>query len=493
MRARAAAACCTRPPAPARPTRCGSARCGAAARGIRRGARRRAAARALDHADARARRRHAARAAARRCARPGAAPGPSACAPATRRRPSARGRTGACRPRWSRRRRALTLHALARRRARRASARCDCVVVDEWHELIGNKRGVQVQLALARLRRWQPGAGRLGPVGHARQPGRGAATRCSARDARAGAALVRGRDRQDSSSSTRCCPADAERFSVGRPPGPADAAAGGRGDRAAAARRWSSPTCARRPRSGTRRCSRRGRTGPGSIALHHGSLDRERARLGRAGPEGRRAEGGGLHLVSLDLGVDFLPVERVLQIGSRQGRRAPAAARRPQRPRAGPAVARHAGADQHPGARRSGRGARARRRPAASRARQPPDKPLDVLVQHLVTVALGGGFRAGRAVRGSAQRLVAYRELTRDELALGAGLRRARRREPGRLSRVPPRRCRTRTASGACRTRGIARRHRMNIGTIVSDAAMQVKYLTRRRASAASRRASSRG
>ena len=31
------------------------------------------------------------------------------------------------------------------------------VVVDEWHEMIGNKRGVQVQLALARLRRWCPG------------------------------------------------------------------------------------------------------------------------------------------------------------------------------------------------------------------------------------------------------------------------------------------------------------------------------------------------
>lgn len=30
------------------------------------------------------------------------------------------------------------------------------VIVDEWHELLGSKRGVQTELALARLRRWNP-------------------------------------------------------------------------------------------------------------------------------------------------------------------------------------------------------------------------------------------------------------------------------------------------------------------------------------------------
>ncbi|MBX9623667.1 MAG: DEAD/DEAH box helicase, partial [Gemmataceae bacterium] len=40
-------------------------------------------------------------------------------------------------------------------RARFADLRC--VVVDEWHELLAGKRGVQVELALARLRGWNPG------------------------------------------------------------------------------------------------------------------------------------------------------------------------------------------------------------------------------------------------------------------------------------------------------------------------------------------------
>lgn len=32
-----------------------------------------------------------------------------------------------------------------------------CVIVDEWHELLGTKRGVQTELCLARLRAWFPG------------------------------------------------------------------------------------------------------------------------------------------------------------------------------------------------------------------------------------------------------------------------------------------------------------------------------------------------
>lgn len=39
---------------------------------------------------------------------------------------------------------------------REAIQKCRLVVVDEWHELMGNKRGVQIQLCLAHLRRLNP-------------------------------------------------------------------------------------------------------------------------------------------------------------------------------------------------------------------------------------------------------------------------------------------------------------------------------------------------
>jgi Lhr-like helicase len=54
------------------------------------------------------------------------------------------------------------------------------IIIDEWHELMGNKRGVQTQLALARLRRWNP-ALLVGLVGHAGQSG--ARARCWRRTA----------------------------------------------------------------------------------------------------------------------------------------------------------------------------------------------------------------------------------------------------------------------------------------------------------------------
>jgi ATP-dependent Lhr-like helicase len=104
-----------------------------------------------------------------------------------------------------------------------------------------------------------------------------------------------------------------------------------------------------------------------------------------------------------------------------------------------------------------------------------PEQPLDVLVQHLVTVALGGGFipeALYQEVRGTA----AYARLSHESwdwclsfvsqggpsLAAYPDYQRAVPDEAG-VWRVPDTR--------------LARRHRMNIGTIVSDASMTVQYL----------------
>ena len=178
---------------------------------------------------------------------------------------------------------------------------------------------------------------------------------------------------------------------------------------------------------------------------------------------------------SLDLGVDFLPVERVLQIGSAKG-----VARLLQRAgRSGHAPGRPSRVTLVPtNTLELVEAAAARRAALAGRveARRSPDKPLDVLVQHLVTVALGGGFERRRAVRRGAQRATPTATLTRDEFDWALAFV-----ERGGDSLTPTPNttaCAASTASGACPTAASRKRHRLQVGTIVSDAAMQVKWLS---------------
>ena len=117
------------------------------------------------------------------------------------------------------------------------------------------------------------GTARVGTVGHARQSRRGARLPAGRRHARA---------RASSAGSTAktivietAHPATIERFPWAGHIGTASCCRRSSRRSRTRARRWCSPTCARRRRSGTRRCSRRGPTGPGTIALHHGSLERD--------------------------------------------------------------------------------------------------------------------------------------------------------------------------------------------------------------------------
>jgi ATP-dependent Lhr-like helicase len=212
----------------------------------------------------------------------------------------------------------------------------------------------------------------------------------------------------------------------------------------------------------------------GVIALHHGSLDREVREWVELG-----LKSGILKAVictaSLDLGVDFLPVERVLQIGSAKG-----VARLLQRAgRSGHAPGRVSRVTLVPtNSLELLEAAGARKAVAARRieGRYVPNKPFDVLVQHIVTVALGGGFRSDE-LYDEVRQAWSYRHLTQEEwqwaldfvarggqsLTVYPEYRRVLPDEEG-VYRVPD--------------AAIGRRHRMSIGTIMSDATIQVKYMS---------------
>ncbi|HEX2390902.1 MAG TPA: helicase-related protein, partial [Casimicrobiaceae bacterium] len=215
----------------------------------------------------------------------------------------------------------------------------------------------------------------------------------------------------------------------------------------------------------------------GQIALHHGSLERDVRDWVEEGLRTNRLRAV-VCTSSLDLGVDYTPVDQVLQIGSPKG-----VARLLQR----------AGRSGHqPGAISKVTvvptqalelvEAAAAREAASERCiepRTPLSAPLDVLVQHLVTCALGGGFRPAELL-SEIRRTHAYATLGDEEWrwALdfvvhgGASLnaypeyRRVVTGEDG-VARVPD--------------RHIARRHRAQIGTIVSDASIVVQLRNGRR------------
>lgn len=355
------------------------------------------------------------------------------------------------------------------------------VVVDEWHELMGNKRGVQVQLALARLKAWH-GAAHDGPE---RSPSNPAltvwgmsATLGNLQQAMlallgpaSAGTLVQGKVPKKLVIDS-LLPATTARFPWGGHlgltmlPQVVEEISRSRTTLVFTNTRsqseiWYQALLQAKPEWA------------GLIALHHGSLDRGVREWVEHG-----LKNGELRAVvctsSLDLGVDFLPVERVLQIGSPKGvarllQRAGRSGHAPGRPSRITLVPTHS-IEMVEGA-----AARAAIAGGHIEARSSPEQPLDVLVQHLVTVALGGGFVPEdlfAEVRGTS----AYAGLSRESwdwclafvsrggpsLAAYPDYRRVVPDDAG-IWRVPDAR--------------LARRHRMNIGTIVSDASMSVQYL----------------
>ena len=348
----------------------------------------------------------------------------------------------------------------------------ELVVVDEWHELMASKRGVQTELALARLRRWRPElrtwglSATLGNLDTARDTLLGLTSRGEQRPGLIVRGLVPKGLEVDS-----LIPETMERFpwsgQIGLKLLPEVIAATEEGrtslvftNTRATAELWFQALLSARP------------DWAGVIALHHGSLDRATREWVEDG-----IRDGRLRCVvctsTLDLGVDFTPVDRVLQVGSPKavGRLIQRAGRSGHQPGAvsrltcvptnalelvDVAAARDA----------LGRG--------AIESRPPVERPLDLLAQHVVTIAVGGGFQADELLR-EVRTTRAYRDLTDGEWRWVMDFVT---RGGSALSAYPEyNKVVERDGLLVARDRMVAMRHRMSIGTIVSEAAMKVRFV----------------
>lgn len=347
-----------------------------------------------------------------------------------------------------------------------------CVVVDEWHELMSTKRGVQVELGLARLRRMQPSLrtwGLSATLGNLRE----AASTLLGVDEHGephAATMVQGivpkcvevealipptieRFPWAGHLNTKLLPEVMKRLST------AQSAIVFTNTRSQA-EIWFQSIIAADP------------SWFEFTAIHHGSLDRTRRQDVEDG-----LKSGRYRVVvatsSLDLGVDFAPVDLVMQVGSPKGvarllQRAGRSGHSPGRVSRIVCVPTHAFELVEVAA------ARDAIRAGNIESRNPIDRPLDLLVQHLVTLATGGGF-ARHDVLAELRSTRAYSELTEQELdwALDFVTR------GGDALKAYPEYARVREEDGryVIANAQAARRHMLNIGTIVSDAAITVRYL----------------
>ncbi|GGD57191.1 DNA ligase-associated DEXH box helicase [Caballeronia grimmiae] len=363
----------------------------------------------------------------------------------------------------------LTL-MLTRANAREELSHVRLVVIDEWHELLGNKRGTQTQLALARLARWRPDLqvwGLSATLGNL----------ALAHDALLHAVstprvVVRGAQPKTLVVDT-LIPDTIERFPWGghlgvRQVGPvADEIEHAQSSLVFTNTRsqseiWYRALLDLRPEWA------------GLIALHHGSLDKEVRDWVELG-----LKNGQLKAVvctsSLDLGVDFLPVDRVFQIGSPKGvarlmQRAGRSGHAPGRVSRVTIVPTHALELVEAAA---ARWAIEERR---IEGRDMPMKPLDVLVQHLVTVAIGGGFHPADML-DEVRAAYAYRDLKQAEFDWALAFVE---RGGASLAAYPDYHRVVAGDDGVYRVprEDLVRRHRNNVGTIVANATINVAYMT---------------
>ena len=363
-------------------------------------------------------------------------------------------------------------------------AQLQAVVLDEWHELMGSKRGVQAELCLSWLRRLRPQlrtwaiSATIGNLNEAAQAAVGVDASPSLRQPRLITAPI-----QRTTAIRSLLPDSIDGFPwgghlglrmyeelvAGLDPGMSTLLFTNTRNQA---ERWHQ--CLRFA------CPEM----EGALALHHSAIDRAEREAIEA-----QVKSGALRWVvctsSLDLGVDFQPVERVVQIGSAKN-----LARLLQR--AGRSAHCPGGTSQvlfMPTNALELLEVSAMRRGLSNglvEHRRPPQLPIDVLLQHLVTLACGAGFVPGEQLE-SVRRCWSFRDLTDSQWQWCLDVL----EHGGQCLAAYPRyrklvRCNLNDDSAVADgepfryrvvDKSIARLHRFNIGTITADRSVTVRFV----------------
>jgi ATP-dependent Lhr-like helicase len=344
----------------------------------------------------------------------------------------------------------------------------DFVIIDEWHELLGNKRGVQVELALSRLKAINPELkiwGISATIGNLEE----------AKDILLGSyggkqTMVRTSLDKRIDVET-LIPEVIEKYPWG----------GHLGIKLIEGvlpiiHNSNSTLLFTNTRSQCeiwyQRLLERDPDLAGVIAIHHGSLSEEvRAWVENALHDGL------LKVVvctsSLDLGVDFRPVDTVIQIGSPKGvaRFMQRAGRSGHQPGA---VSKIYFLPTHSLEIVEGSALRHAIKHTEIEQRIPYIRSFDVLIQYLVTLAVSDGFRADDIYNEVVQ-THCYASVTREEFNWCLAFI----TQGGKMLDAYDEFHKVVVEDGIYKvtSRRIAMRHRLSIGTIVSDSMMQVKYL----------------
>ncbi len=364
---------------------------------------------------------------------------------------------------------------LAGRQAEALFADLEAVVIDEWHELMGSKRGSQSELCLSWLRGRRPGLRTWAisaTIGNLQEAARAAV------GLEGEPRIITARIRRDTAIRS-LLPETIDGFPW----------AGHLGLRmyeelVAALEPDVSTLLFTNTRNQAERWHQCLRFAcpemEGALALHHSAIDRASREAIEAG-----VKAAAIRWVvctsSLDLGVDFQPVERVVQIGSAKNlarllQRAGRSAHTPGGTAQVLFMPTHALELLEVSAMRRGLAV------GLVEHRRPPEAPLDVLLQHLVTLACGPGFTSDEAFHAVRQAW-SYRNLERSRWewclrfleeggdCLGAYPRYRK------LERDPPREAGPRPQRFVVRETAVARLHRLNIGTISADRSVTVRFV----------------